>query len=167
VPRDTEIDKKLKRASRISFLNGWSIIVVAGFSSLIVLVLGEWLGFLIGSLVALGGYLELRGSLLLRSRARHAVQWLVVSQVFLMLILWSYAYYSLSLFDPADPWSRFSPQFKDLMLTINPDKYLVEALLKYSYYAVYLTLILTVLIYQGGLCLYYFSRKKYLYLNSE
>ena len=92
---------------------------------------------------------------------------LVESQVYLIIVLWCYSVFNLATFDSADPWARFSPGFKDLILSVNPDVYMVEALLKVSYQATYISLILVVLIYQGGLYLYYFSRRKYLYPASE
>ena len=86
---------------------------------------------------------------------------------YLIAVLWAYAGDQLLRFDSDDPWALFPSEFKDLILAINPDEYLVEALLRITYPATYFSLILVVLIYQGGLCLYYFSRRKYLYAEQD
>lgn len=155
--------KKIQQVIRISRMNGWSVAGFAGLCAVIVLLFGDVFGFAVGAAVAFGGWMELRGNQLLRRQKPAAFNWLAGSQIYLMLILWSYSSYNIAHFDQSDPWARFSPGFKDLILTVNPDVYLVEAMLKISYYATYISVIVAVLLYQGGLCVYYFSRKKYLY----
>ena len=143
---------------------------VAGFAALcalVVLLLGDFLGFGIGLAVSVSGLLELRGNRLLLQRHMKAILWLVVSQLYLIVVLWAYAAYQLQKFDPENPWAIFSPEFKDLILSINPDAYLIEAMIRITYPATYFALILAVLIYQGGLSLYYLSRKKYLYADRD
>jgi hypothetical protein len=160
-------NKKIQRALVISRTNGWSVAGFAGVCALVVILFGDVFGFLVGLAVSLSGVMELKGSRLLRGLDKKAIGWLVGSQVYLIIVLWIYALFNLVTFNSTDPWARFSPGFKDLILSINPDVYLVEALLKVTYLATYITLILVALIYQGGLCLYYLSRKKYLYAESE
>jgi hypothetical protein len=160
-------DKKIRRATAISKLNGWSVAGFAGLCALAVLVFGDWFGFMVGVAVALSGFMELRGSRLLGNKNPGAISWLVGSQIYLIAVLWYYASFNLLTFDKSDPWGMFSPGLKDLILGIQPDQYLVEEMLIMTYYATYLSLILVVLIYQGGLCLYYLSRKKYLYPVAE
>lgn len=160
-------EKKIQRAIGVSRVNGWSVATFAGMCSLVVAFFGDVFGFLIGLVVCLSGVMEIHGSRLLRGGSKSAFNWLVESQVYLIIVIWCYSVFNLATFDSADPWARFSPGFKDLILSVNPDVYMVEALLKVSYLATYISLILVVLIYQGGLCLYYFSRRKYLYPASE
>lgn len=160
-------ERKINRAVLISRLNGWSIVIVALLSVLVTIFAKSLLGTVIGLAVFVGGYLELRGHKLLVSRNISAVTWLAISQWYLMTVLFAYSIINLVRFDTNDPWASFSSSFKDLILAINPDVYLVETMLRVSYYAVYASLILTVLIYQGGLAIYYLSLKKYLYANSQ
>ena len=155
--------KKIRRVTNISRLNGWSILAVAGLSALVSLVLGHVFGVVIGCAVAVSGYFELRGHQRLVARKGGAVAWLVISQWYLMIVLWSYCVINLYHFDSSNPWAMFSPRFKEFILAINPDAYLIESMLTVSYYATYISLILAVFIYQGGLSLYYLSVKKYLY----
>ena len=164
---ESSSEKKIQRAIVISRINGWSVAGFAWACAFVVILFGDVLGFVVGLAVALSGIMELKGSRLLRGLDKRAFSWLAGSQAYLIIVLWSYGVINLATFDSADPWARFSPGFKDLILGINPDVYMVEALLKVSYLATYITLILVVLIYQGGLCLYYFSREKYLYAASE
>ena len=164
---EVSFERKIQRAASLSKINGWSIAGFAALCTVVVLLMGDWLGVAIGLSVTTAGVMELRGHRLLVAREASAFSWLVGSQLVLMFVLWSYAAYQLFSFDSADPWARFSQAFKDLMLSINPDAHLVEALLRITFQATYLALILTVFIYQGGLAFYYFSRKKYLYAKGE
>ena len=165
--REAISEKKIQRALTISRINGWSIVGFAILCSLVVLLLGDLFGFAIGLAVTVSGLMELRGNRYLSSSNPRAIAWLCSSQIYLIAVLWAYAGYQLLRFDSDDPWALFPPEFKDLMLAINPDEYLVEALIRITYPATYFSLILAVLIYQGGLCLYYFSRKKYLYAEQD
>lgn len=159
--------KKIRRAIQISKINGWSIAGFAGLCAFVVLLFGDVFGFVVGMAIAFGGWMELRGHQLLKLGSAKAIGWLVFSQFYLITVLWIYCVNHIIRFDPSDPWSRFSPEIKKLILTINPDTYLIEELLKISYYATYVSVILVVLIYQGGLSLYYLSLKKYLVAASE
>jgi hypothetical protein len=159
-------EKKMRRAEQFSRVNSWSIIGFALLSSVAVLFLGNIYGVLVGLAVALGGYFELRGHRYLLKREVSAIPWLVGSQLYLIIVLWGYSLNNLLTFDASNPWAAFSPGFKDLVLSINPDVQLVEAMLKVSYFLMYLSLILAVLIYQGGLSLYYLTLKKILYPTS-
>ena len=164
---EATFERKIQRAISVSRINGWSIAGFAGLCTIVVLLMGDWLGFLIGLSVTAAGVMELKGYRLLVERKENAFVWLAGSQAFLMIVLWAYAFYQLIRFDPDNPWAMFSPEFKKLILSVNPDVYLVEAMLRFTVQATYLALILAVFIYQGGLCLYYFSRKKYLYPEVE
>ena len=160
-------EKRIQRAISISQINGWSVAGFAALCALAILLMGDWVGFAIGLAVSASGGMELRGHRLLKDRNGQAFPWLVGSQLYLIAVLWAYAAFQLMQFDSANPWASFPPEFKDLMLSINPDQYLVEALLRITYPTTYFSLILAVLIYQGGLSLYYLSRKKYLYAETE
>ncbi|MDA0349269.1 MAG: hypothetical protein O3C43_19550 [Verrucomicrobia bacterium] len=156
-------EKKIRRAEQISRVNSWSIIWFALLSTVVVLFLGNLYGVLVGLAVALGGYFELRGHRYLIKREASAIPWLVGSQLYLIVVLWGYSLKHLLSFDESNPWAPFSSGMKDFILAINPDVQLVEAMLKVGYFLVYLSLILAVLIYQGGLSLYYLALKKLLY----
>lgn len=157
-------ERKIQRVLSVSLINGWSVAGFAGLCSLGILLMGDGLGFLVGLLVAISGGLELRGNALLKAKVLTSFRWLVGSQLYLIVVLWSYAIWQLVRFDSQNVWALFSDEFKELILKVNPDVYLVEALIRITYPATYCALVVTVLIYQGGLCLYYRSRKKYLYL---
>ena len=156
-------EKRIRRAEQISRVNSWSIIGFAGLSSVVVLFLGNFYGVLVGLAVVLGGYFELRGHQYLRKREISAIPWLVGSQLYLIVVLWAYSLKNLLSFDASNPWAPFSRGMKEFILAINPDVQLVEGMLKVSYFLVYLSLILAVLIYQGGLSIYYMVLKKLLY----
>ena len=156
-------EKKIQRVLTLSRINGWSIVSFAALCSIVVLLMGDLFGFGVGVAVTISGVMELRGHRLLTNRDSSAFFWLGASQMYLVAVLWAYATHQLLKFDSDNPWAMFPPEFKELILSINPDTYLVEALIRITYPATYFVLILVVLVYQGGLCLYYISRKKYLY----
>lgn len=160
-------EERIRRVIQLSRINGWSIVGFAGLCAIVVLLFGDLFGFSVGVAIAVGGWMELHGNQLLKKQNIIAFRWLAGSQIYLIIVLWSYCYNNIVRFDPSDPWERLSPEFKNLILSINPDTYLIEELLKVTYYATYIAVIVTVLIYQGGLCLFYLSRKKYLYSASE
>lgn len=160
-------EKKIQHALTLSRINGWSIVSFAALCSIVVLLMGDLFGFVVGVAVSISGVMELRGNRLLTNKDARAFLWLGVSQIYLIAVLWVYATYQLLRFDSEDPWAMFSPEVKELILSINPDPYLVEAMIRITYPVTYFTLILVVLIYQGGLCLYYISRKKYLYAEQD
>jgi len=47
--------KTLHRVLLISALDGWSVALFAGLCTVISLLLGEWIGLLVGALVTAGG----------------------------------------------------------------------------------------------------------------
>lgn len=155
--------KQIQRALWISRLNGWSVAGFAGFCAVVSLLMGSVYGFLVGAAVALSGVMELQGNRLLQKARMRGIGWLVFSQLYLIGVLWAYSINQLTRFDSSNPWEMFSPGFKDLMLSLNPDVYLVEDLIQVTFFATYISLILAVLLYQGGLSIYYLTRKKYLY----
>ena len=160
-------DKKIRLAAIIAQMNGGSIAGFAAVCAVAVLLFGDLYGFVVGIAVSVSGGLELRGGRLLKTRDPRAITWLVGSQLYLMAVLWCYAAYNLWSFDKADPRARFSPDLKEMVLSLLPDPYMADAMITITLYATWLTLILVVLIYQGGLSLYYLSRKKYLYPTAE
>lgn len=160
-------NKAIRSAIFVSRINGWSVTGFAALCAVIALVMGSLWGGVIGAAVALSGLMELQGNRLLQKGEASAVRWLAFSQVYLIGVLWIYAIQQLITFDSGDPWARFSPEFKEFMLNLYPDVYLVEDLLKVTYLATYISLMVAVLIYQGGLGIYYLSRKKYLYAGGR
>lgn len=155
-------EKKLNRAVTVSHRHGWSIAGFAGLCTVVVLFFADWTGVLVGSLVTLCGAMEIHGSKLLKGRDPDAIAWLCLGEAFLFLVLWVYCAVQIQGFDPANPWEHFSPEVKDLLLAVNPDQSLVEQLIGMMYRVLYMVMLGVVLIYQGGFCVYYYSRKKLL-----
>ncbi len=155
-------EKKLNKAVVVSHRHGWSIAGFAGLCTVVVLFLGDWKGFIVGSLVTLCGVMEIHGSRLLKERKINSIGWLCLGEAFLFLVLWVYCAIQIQAFDPSNPWEHFSPAAKSLLLSVNPDQGLVEQLIGMMYRVLYLVMLVVVLFYQGGMCIYYYTRKKFL-----
>lgn len=155
-------EKKLNRAVVVSHRHGWSIAGFAGLCTLVVLFMNDWAGVVVGTLVTLCGMMEIHGSKLLKARQKNSIAWLCLGEAFLFFVLWVYCALQIQAFDPANPWGEISDGTKSLLLSVNPDQALVEELISFMYRALYFVMLGVVLIYQGGFCIYYYTRKKLL-----
>jgi len=145
-------EKVLRRLIFISGMNGWCVMVLAGICTLTSLVLGSWTGVAVCLAITSSGYMELKGRQELKRKRPEARMWLTGSQLWLLLIIVSYAGYQLFVFDPSNMLKDI-PQAEQQAM-----KGIVESnaqLLSAMYKAVYIAVIIASFIYQGGLWLYY------------
>ncbi len=146
----------LARVERVGRVHGTSVVFVAGFFALVSAMAGDYLGAIIGLLVAGAGAVEYHGAALLREAEPRGVTWLVGSQFFLFVSIGSYCGLRL--------WHVELPPIPDElrpMLELNA----AQAGLPVRDYLIlvyrlgfWMVLILSVF-YQGGLALYYFTRR--------
>ena len=108
------ISEKIRRAQQVSQINGWTIFGFAALCALVAFILKDIYGFLVGFAVSFSGLMELRGHFTLKQRMRSAINWLVFSQLYLMVVLWLYCLNNIFRFDHSDLWARFSPDFKNV-----------------------------------------------------
>ena len=171
--------KKIQRALSISKYNGWSIALFSGLVVLISLFLGDFTSVGVGLLVVLAGSMEVCGHHLLKRGRRSAILWLSGSQLWLFLVIVTYAVAQIVFFDlarllsatlgliqavvdRAKAFGLLSASDLDLIQTVVRDEEAIRELLTTAFYATYVGVILTVFLYQGGLFLFYQSRRKYL-----
>ncbi len=168
-PAPTPPEKALKRVLLISRLDGWSIVVIAGLSLLLTLVLGELLGLGLSLLVLVAGIMELRGRRALKRRDPDGMKLLVRAQMFLLTVILVYCARCLGSFDAGYLQEQLIPEMRQnlLLFGINFDEVLKEAdltvaeivpLVRMMFVVLYGTLAFVSILFQGGLALYYRSK---------
>jgi hypothetical protein len=158
-------EKALHRVLAIARGDGWSIVIVAALGSLVSLVQGGWFGALSGLLVVLCGLGELHGRRLLLRHEIRGVNWLVGAQLFLLAVIWIYAWYRWRYFDPAAIWAEM-PAFvrteldRQMLVAGLEPEFDRPPLLRMMNVLVCAILMFVTLLYQGGLALYYARQRE-------
>lgn len=155
----------LRRLLAIARVDGWSIVIVAGAGTLVAIAQTSWLAAIAGSLILLAGLGELHGRRALLAGRPVGLRWLVGSQLFLLAIIWVYAWCRWRFFDPTAMWAEL-PALAQTQI----DRQLLAAglvpefdrplLLQMMNGLVCLVLAIVSLFYQGGLAAYYATRRR-------
>ena len=156
---DSPSEKALRRILLISAIDGWSIAVFAGFCTLVSLILGEWIGVSIGAVITFAGVLELRGRTRLIQGEITGLSWLIRAQVLILATIGLYAFRNLLAFDEAALMAEITPELRNAINQLGISMADFQALMKPAYYGFYLTVIGVTLLFQGGLAVYYASRR--------
>lgn len=151
-------EKALKRVVAVSRVNGWSIFVVAVLGTLLALLLGDLVSVFVGALVAAAGGMEIRGNKRLRRRDPDGMKLLVRSQLFLMSVILVYCATRLGSFDAETVMAGVTPDMEAILKDAGIERADILSPVRSVFYAIYLTLAVTCLIYQGGMALYYRAR---------
>jgi hypothetical protein len=154
----------LARVLRIARMDGLSVLGVAGLFALLAAGSKDVQGAAIGVTVALAGALELHGAAMLRHRDVRGVDWLVRSQMFLLVVLMAYCAWHLTRVDlePLRQVFRSTLRFPLMndMWAMNQQLGLTEDMfLQQTNTLLYVTLAIATLVYQGGMALYYIRRR--------
>jgi hypothetical protein len=157
-------EKALHRVRAIARADGWSIVIIAALGGLVSLLQGGWIATAAALLVVLAGTGELHGRRLLLRRKSSGCVWLIAAQLFLLAVIWAYAWWRWRYFDPATLWAEL-PGFaqakldRDLLAAgLDPefDRPLLLDLMNTLTCAI---LALVSLVYQGGLACYYAAQR--------
>jgi hypothetical protein len=158
-------EKILHRVLAIARVDGWSIVIVAAVGGIFSLLQGGWLGATTALLVVLAGAGELNGRRLLLRNDVRGTTWLIGAQLFLLIVIWVYAWYRWRYFDPTALWAELPA-----LAQAEIDRQLFAAglepaldrplLLQVMNVLVCAVLAFVTLLYQGGLGLYYTSRRR-------
>ncbi len=165
-PEPTPQEKALKRVLTVSWLDGWSLIIIASLSLLLTLVLGELLGISISLLVLAAGIIELRGRRALKRRRADGMQLLVRAQLFLLAVILVYCARCLGSFDAGYLRDQLVPELRQNFLTlgINFDEILAQfeltvdelvPLVHKAFLILYGGVAIISIFFQGGLALFY------------
>jgi len=156
----TPPEKALKRVLVVSRLNGWSVIVIAALGMLLTLALGDLLGTAIGLLAVASGWMEVHGNRKLRQRDPDGMRWLVRSQLFLLAVVLVYCASRLGSYDADTMLANLTPDMEAILQEAGIEKADLLPLVRQTFVAVYVGVAATVLIYQGGMALYYRNRTR-------
>lgn len=156
---DTPSEKTLLRVLLISGIDGWSITLFAGLCTLISLLLGEWIGVSIGALITAAGVLELRGRKRLIKGEADGMSGLVRAQLIILGVVLLYSLQNLLAYDETALMAQITPEMKNALSQAGIAIADFEPLIKPVYFSLYLTVIALTLLFQGGLALYYHSRR--------
>ena len=157
-PQSTPPQQALKRVIGLSRLNGWSVVIVAGLGALIALAMGDWLSLGLGLLVGGLGWLEVHGNRLLKKRDATGMKWLVRSQMLLLALILAYCASRLGSFDAENMLANLTPDMEAALKEAGLVRADIVPLVHQIFLALYISVALTSLVYQGGLALYYQSK---------
>ena len=151
--------KTLHRILLISALDGWSVALFAGLCTVISLLLGEWIGLLVGALVTAGGVFELRGrSALLRGDA-NGLTCLVRAQLLILSTIWVYSLGNIVTYNEAKIMAQLTPELRNALSQAGMSIEELQRMMKPAFFGFYLTVMGVTLLFQGGLGRYYHSRR--------
>jgi hypothetical protein len=147
----------LHRVLRVARLDGRSVLLVAGLFALAAAASGDYMGAIIGLLIAGAGAIELHGEGLLRQADLRGVNWLVTSQVYLMAVIIGYCAMRLMhpVITPIPDSLRPMLEMSAQQLQMTTDEYIhLVYRLTFRLFAV------ITFFYQGGMALYYSRRRE-------
>jgi len=147
-----------RRVLRISRLDGLSIVIVAVLGTLLSLAFGDLVGVLVGLLVTGAGAMELRGHKALQRRDADGMRWLVRSQLFLLTVILVYCVSRLGSFDSEGAMGNLTPDAAATLQEAGIDASEIAPLVHTMFLALYGSVALVTVLYQGGMALYYRRR---------
>jgi hypothetical protein len=154
LPADT-----LRRVIKVARVNGMIFVFpVALLCSLIALLMGDLVGAFFGLLVAAAGWSEWHGAKLLQRGEARGINWLVRSQLYLMTLILLYILRQVTSYDPEYIRSLITPEMNQVFQQAGLNVEDILPLVRKAFFAIYGTLAVVTLIYQGGLALYYQRR---------
>lgn len=127
------------------------MVALAGLSALICLPFKLWLGVLMGVLVTASGLMELWGRQLAKKANPRARFWLPFSQMWLLMVLVIYCFWSMNHSEIEDLLPRLTPMIEGAGLDVET----MMTTMKQMVVVTYSIIILVSCIYQGGLAWYY------------
>ncbi|HEX2854258.1 MAG TPA: hypothetical protein VHO24_13565 [Opitutaceae bacterium] len=149
-------EETLQRVLRVARVDGMSVLLIAGFLALASAAAGDYMGALIGLVIAAAGAIELHGDGLLRNGFPLGMKWLIGSQLYLMAVVLGYCAMRLThvalppIPDTLKPMIEMSAQ----QWKMATDDYLLMV-----YRLSFRLLALLTFLYQGGMAFYYFRRR--------
>jgi hypothetical protein len=156
----TPAEKALKRVLVVAGIDGWSVIVIAGLGILLTLLLGDFSSLLVGALVLAAGIMELRGRRQLRRRQVAGLQLMVRAQFFLLAVILVYCASRLGSYDQESMLANLTPDMKAALKEAGVQVADIIPLVRMMFAAIYGTLAVLTLVFQGGLILYYRGKTK-------
>lgn len=147
---------KVARVARLGHAHGTCVLYVAGVFALLSAVGGDFLGAVTGLLIAGAGAIEHHGAALLHEGETRGISWLVASQLFLFISIAGYCALQL--------WHFEAPRLPELLRLLLEPTALQFRISTVQLWSLLCRIVLWAALggsvfYQGGLALYYFSRR--------
>jgi len=145
----------LQRVGKLARFDGLTVLAVAGCFAAVSLAMCDWAGTAICLGAAGAGAAEWHGGMLLKTRRPGCLRWLVGSQLCLLGLVWIYAAWRYTHYDPqfisalVEPFVR--ERLEEAFLTMDD----LAPALEFAHRLTYLLLATLSLAYQGGLAWYY------------
>ena len=150
-------EETLLRVLSIARLDGMSVLVIAGVFALISALAGDFVGAVVGLLVAGAGAVELHGATLLEHGEPRGMKWLVGSQIFLLTTV--IAYCGLRLLHPAiEPLQAAVTD--EMKSSLEAAGWKQDEFIRFVYNTTYYAVAVVTFFYQGGMALYYLRRRE-------
>jgi hypothetical protein len=156
---DSPDEKSLRRVLLIAAIDGWSVALFAGLCTVISLLLGEWIGVLIGGIITTCGVVELRGRRHLAAGQIDGMKWLVRAQVIILATILIYALENMAAYDEAAMLAQLTPEMRSYLSQSGISVDDLRPMIKPVFFGFYLLVTGVTVLFQGGLALYYNTRK--------
>ena len=151
-------EEQLRRVLSMAKLNGLGVTIVAGVCALGSLAFGDLMGAAVGALVTAGGAMELSGRKQVERGDAGGMRRLVRSQLLVLGVIVVYAISRFASFDAESAMGNLTPEMRSEMTQAGVDLAAILPMVRLMFYALYGSLAVVTLIYQGGLALYYRRR---------
>lgn len=149
-------EETFRRVIRLARLDGLTVLALGSFFALLSGGMGDFAGAIIGLLVAGAGAVELHGISLLQHFERRGVNWLVGSQLFLIVAILAYCGMRLTHFTIPPLPDEVMPLIDASAAQFDMTR---EGYLRFIYQLSYTLVAIGTLAYQGGMAIYYHRRR--------
>jgi hypothetical protein len=146
----------LRRTVRLARLDGTTMLGIAGVFALASAAAKDVPGAIVGLLVAGAGAIELHGTTLLRGGAARGVNWLVASQLYLMIVVLTYVGTRLAHVDITPLRALLTDEQRTV---VQQAGLTVDVFLATVYRVAYEIVGAATVLYQGGMALHYLRRR--------
>ena len=148
-------EEQLRRVLSTAKLNGLGVAIIAGVGALGSLAFGDLMGVAVGVLVTVGGLMELSGRKQVVRGDAGGLRRLVRSQLLVLGVVVVYAVSRFASFDAESALGNLTPEMRMEMSQAGVDLAAILPMVRLMFYALYGSLAVVTLFYQGGLALYY------------
>jgi hypothetical protein len=152
-------EETLRRVLRISRINGWSVVIIAGFGALVSLMFGDLSGAFVGLIVAYGGWTEVLGQKQMQRGDADGVRRLVRAQWIVLGAILVYCVTRMASFDADTALSALTPGVRSELASAGIDVESLMPMVRLVFYVSYTAVAVVTLFYQGGLARFYHRRE--------
>ena len=149
-------EETLHRVLRVASFDGMCVLAISGMITLAVASTGNYVGAAIALLITASGAFELHGAGLLRAGDPRGMQWLIVSQPYLLIVVLGYCALRLVSYDPAEVQAAMTPELRTAIEQAGYDE---DVFIRMVHVGSIAFLALGTMIYQGLMTVFYYRRR--------